>query len=788
MRTAGNTVRALALVGCAGLCALWAAAPMVQAQDRNLDEVRVKGNAENTRVVLFLSADTEGSAVSTFKLKGPDRLVIDVADTTPNMKVEAPDGNGVLVDKVDVVSFDDGQGLTTRITLTLNQSVDGFQPQLVTEGPRVIVNLVPVEADEDPVGDAIDEAEAGEVSTRDLSGPDRLVGGKSLTSLDFESLADVSRIKIGVKDTTDYTVSQPQRNLIVVDIPGTFLPQSLKRVLDTGDFISPIRMVRAYRISGGTRVAISLRSNSEYRHTITGDGIIVVDVDVPEDLKRQRDRAWTESGAASPSRQSGDLGNASAQEVLIGSGGRTTSPSNAWGRGGGYLDPSSSFAGAAGFMIDQSSANSLPFSGRRISLDFVNADIHSIFRLISHVSRLNIVAGDDVQGQVTVRMTDVPWDMALAAVLQAKGLGSQRFGNVVRVAPIETIKSEQQAALEAKRAQEELVELDLLVVPLNYVQASAMVAQVEALLSSRGSVEVDITSNQLVVKESDKRLAQIRELIRYLDRQTPQVLIEARVVEANSTFTKGLGVQWGGELDYTSRTGYSTGLFFPNGVGVGGAIGRDVQSSPTFYSPGQESLMVDLGAEGANSGIAFNLGSIPGLIDLDARLSALESEGWGKVISQPRVTTLDNKTANISQGQRIPFLSTSAGGTNVQFIEAELELEVTPHITSDNKVFLALSVTNNRADFSTLVQGQPAIQTKEVTTELLVADGDTTVMGGVFSTEHSYSQDRVPGFSKIPLLGYLFKNSAEALNRNELLVFLTPHIVSKPMSTSSSSM
>lgn len=788
MRTAGSTIRALALAGCAGIGALWAAAD-VQAQDRNLDEVRVKGDAENTRVVLFLSADTEGSAVSTFKLKGPDRLVIDIADTTPNMKVEAPDGNGVLVDKVDVVSFDDGQGLTTRITLTLNDSVDGFQPQLVTEGPKVIINLVPLAEDEDPVGDAIDEASGGVgVDGRDLSGPDRLVTGKTLTSLDFENLNEVSRVKIGVRDVKDYTVSQPQRNLLVVDIPGAFLPQSLKRVLDTGEFLSPVRMVRAYRISGGTRVAISLRSSSEFKHTITGDGIIVVDVDVPEDLKRQRNQAWSESGAASPARSQGDLGNASAKEVLIGSSGRTSSPSSAWGRGGGYLDPSSSFAGAAGFMIDQSSANSMPFSGRRISLDFVNADIHSIFRLISHVSRLNIVAGDDVQGQVTVRMTDVPWDMALAAVLQAKGLGSQRFGNVVRVAPIETIKSEQQAALEAKRAQEELVELDLLVVPLNYVQASAMVAQVEALLSTRGSVEVDVTSNQLVVKENEKRLAQIRELIRYLDRQTPQVLIEARVVEANSAFQKGLGVQWGGELDYTSRTGYSTGMFFPNGVGVGGAIGRDTQSSPTFYSPGSQSLMVDLGAEGANSGVAFSLGSIPGLIDLDARLSALESEGWGKVISQPRVTTLDNKTANISQGQRIPFLSTSAGGTNVQFIEAELELEVTPHITSDNKVFLALTVTNNRADFSQLVQGQPAIQTKEVTTELLVADGDTTVMGGVFSTEHSYSQDRVPGFSKIPLIGYLFKNSAEAINRNELLVFLTPHIVSRPSNTSSSSM
>jgi type IV pilus assembly protein PilQ len=432
---------------------------------------------------------------------------------------------------------------------------------------------------------------------------------------------------------------------------------------------------------------------------------------------------------------------------------------------------------ASGFMFDGGSAASAPYAGRRISLDFVNADIHSIFRLISHVSRLNIVSGDDVQGLVTVRMTDVPWDQALAAVLTAKGLGSQRFGNIVRVAPIETIKSEQQSALEAKRAQEELTELELLVLPLNYVQASEIFEQLQDLLSPRGQIQADKTGNQLIIKETEKRLVQLRELIKHLDRQTPQVLIEARVVEANSNFTRSLGVQWGGELDATTRTGYSTGMFFPNGVGLSGAMDRS--GNPIFYGVGQESLMVDLGADASNSGVAFNLGSIPGLIDLDARLSAMESDGWGKVVSQPKVTTLDNQEAKVSQGQRIPFLSTSAGGTTVQFISAALEMSVTPHITADDKVFLSVSIQNNRADFSQLVLGQPAIQIKEIETELLVADGDTTVMGGVFSTESSYSQDRVPGFSKIPLLGYLFKNSTEAVTRNELLVFITPHIVTR---------
>ncbi len=782
MRKGFRSLKVAMALGLGGL--LLSAQEPVSAQDLTLNEVKVVAG-ETTQVLLYLSDAASGSAVSTFTLEDPDRLVIDIADTTANMEVTAVEGDGVLVDRAEVVSFDDGTGLTTRITLYLNRSASEIQPQVVTDGAKVTLSLPVVDRSEDPVGEALEPdgewtPQSAGMGNRELSGPDALRGGKTLSTLDFKVHSATHQVVIGLAGTTDYTVSQPSDSLIVVDIPGAFVPQSLRRPLDTGEFISPVRMVRAYKTGSGARVAISLRRNVKYKHTITGRGLVVLDLAVPADMQDQRDEAAGYGSGVSPSRPEGG-GNAYAQEVVIGGDGRSINPSSTWDRVG-INDPTSSFSGAAGFMFDSSSSSSMPFNGRRISLDFVNADIHSIFRLISHVSRLNIVASDDVQGQVTVRMTDVPWDMALAAVLQSKGLGSQRFGNIVRVAPIETIKSEQQAALEAKRAIIEMQDLSLLVIPLNYVQAAELQPQVEALLSSRGSIQVDVTSNQLVIQETEKRLAQIRELIRYLDRQTPQVLIEARIVEANSNAAQAMGVQWGSEVDATTRTGYGTGLFFPSGVGVGGAIDRQAGGA-AFYESGTDALMVDMGAEAANSGVAFNLGSIPGLVDLDARLSALETDGFGKVISQPRITTLDNKTANISQGQRIPFLSTYAGGTNVQFIEAQLSLQVTPHITTDDKIFLAVNVTNNRADFSQLVQGNPAIQTKEVSTELLIADGDTTVMGGVFATEHSYSQDRVPGFSKIPLIGYLFKNSAEALSRNELLVFLTPHIVTRPQRT-----
>ena len=637
------------------------------------------------------------------------------------------------------------------------------------------------------------ETEQGE---RRLSGPEDIEESIAVTSLDFQMLDNVARVIIGVKGAEDIQHQLKNENLIVVDVPDAFLPQSLNntgqnagRFLNTEKFLrfgSPIKKVRAYRTSKGARIAIASpdgkggrgRSLADYRFKNLGNGLVYIDIP----LTAQEQESWLEcsgEGVAEVAPQDSDSGieNAYRKEVLIGKGGRTIDPQSAFGTGGGSSSPSMLPGMVGGFITEVSGASAQSYMGERINLDFMNADIHGIFRLISTYSKWNIVAGDDVQGKVTVQMHDVPWDQAFQAILQSKGLGAQKFGNVVRVAPIETIKSEQQAALDAKRAQEELAELQMQVLPLNYTTAAQMQSQIQDLISERGSVQVDTSGNQLIIQETEERIAQIRELVRQLDKATPQVLIEARVVEASSNFTKSLGIEWGAELNASTETGYSTGLFFPNSVGVAG--GMDRAGGGQFYSAGQENLLVDLGASGSTGSVAFSLGSIPGLVDLDARLSAMEADGWGKVVSKPRITTLDNKSAQIQQGQKIPFLSTSSGGTRVQFIEATLNLSVTPHITSDDKVYLTVQISNNRADFSQLVQGQPAIQIKQVSTEMLVADGDTTVMGGVFSTEESYSQDRVPGLSKIPLLGYLFKNSAEAVTRNELLVFITPHVVTK---------
>jgi len=823
--------RLSAVVGLGVVGSVMAQPAYAQGQAIVVESVAVQGDA----VSIHLGSSAEGSAVSSFLLDGPSRIAIDIMDAEmASGWKEQSIVSGKNVSDVQVTQFDDENGKIVRVEILVSSPVEH---SLRTVGDTISVELSSNAAGEDLLADALsgeidsgsvdpladalsaesDKVPVSEDSTEDtdssvdplmdalasddfasdledaieaegtfvpaskLSGPEQLPGGAALTSLDFEQLDTESRIIIGIKDIQGYDVSRPRPDSLMIDIDDASLPKSLSRILDTKHFYSPVQMVRAYRTSNGARISVSLSSDAEYSVSKAQNGYLIVSVPIPASMRQEQMNSYQAEASVAPGTPDTGLSNAYQKEILIGESGNTSDPQASFGTGGGANDPAAMLGMSSGFMYDTGSSSNQKYTGKRISLDFVNADIHSIFRLISHVSNLNIVTGDDVSGRVTVRLQNVPWDQALAAVLQAKGLGSQKFGNIIRVAPIETIKSEQQSAVEAKRAQEELTELQLLVLPLNYAQASELQAQVTELLSSRGTLQVDTRGNQLIIKETEKRLAQIRELVRHLDKETPQVLIEARVVEASSNFTQMMGIQWGAELQANASTGYSTGLLFPNSVGLSGGLSRAGEEQ--FYSAGADNLLVDMGAEASTSGIAFSLGSIPGLIDLDARLSAMESDGYGKVVSEPRITTLDNQQARISQGARIPYLSTSSGGTQVQFIEAALEMFVTPHITSDNQVFLDLNISNNRPDFSNLVQGQPAIQIKEAQTNVLVSNGDTTVIGGVFSTSTTYSKDRVPGFHKIPVLGKLFQNSADSVTRDEMMVFITPHIVTRTVSS-----
>ena len=292
-------------------------------------------------------------------------------------------------------------------------------------------------------------------------------------------------------------------------------------------------------------------------------------------------------------------------------------------------------------------------------------------------------------------------------------------------------------------------------------------------MSARGETVVDERSNTIIIKDISRNVDEAVTLVKLLDKPNPQVMIESRIVEAITTFARDIGVQWGGKGSMDAAHGNSTGFNFPNSVGVTGGPG-----SPTTPS-GNGNFLVNLPANTAGSGgsIGFTFGSLSKAINLDLVLSALESTGEGKIISSPRVSALDNKEARVQQGLSIPYLSVSASGTAVQFIDAVLQLIVTPHVTPDNKIFMKIKATKNAPDDTIVVQGQPAIRKNEAETEILLVDGETAVIGGILTLDRNEQVSKVPFFGDIPLIGWLFKKKQANETKRELIIFITPRIV-----------
>jgi type IV pilus assembly protein PilQ len=432
------------------------------------------------------------------------------------------------------------------------------------------------------------------------------------------------------------------------------------------------------------------------------------------------------------------------------------------------------------------------YRGRRIDLDFNNADIHNILRLLAEVGGVNIVTSDDVSGTVTIRMRNVPWDQALEVILQAKGLGMVRRGNLIRVAPLETLEKERELAIERRKQLETLEPLETRLVPVSYATATDLEPRVEELLSERGSVSVDERTNVLIVRDIADTLDDIEELIRTLDTQTPQVLVEARIVEATSQYVRDVGIQWGGDVSMSTATGNPTGLIFPANLGVIG--GNYDQQSPTGgLSPFQRAVSnpnyaVNLPATtstGQGGALGITMGALGGGVNLAVRLSAAESNGVVRIISSPRILTLDNHEAHIAQGTLIPYSQISAQGVQTAFQEAKLELRVRPHVTSDGSVSMHVKVTRDEPDFTrTSPRGDPTILKREAETDLLIEDGHTAVIGGIYTRNTGRQVDQIPFFGDIPILGVLFQRRRVRDERNELLIFLTPRIVNRAESLS----
>jgi len=392
-----------------------------------------------------------------------------------------------------------------------------------------------------------------------------------------------------------------------------------------------------------------------------------------------------------------------------------------------------------------------------------------------------------VSGAVTIRMRNVPWDQALEVILQAKGLGMVRRGNLIRVAPLETLEKERELAIARRKQLEELEPLETRLVPVSYATAADLEPRVEELLSERGSVSFDERTNVLIARDIAENLDDVEELVRTLDTQTPQVLVEARVVEATSQYIRDVGIQWGGDVTMSTATGNPTGLVFPSSLGVIGG-NYDPDSPTSGLSPFTRivptpNYAVNLPATtgtGAGGALGLTLGSLGGAVNIAVRLSAAEANGVVRIISSPRILTLDNHEAHISQGTLIPYSQVSAQGVQTAFQQAQLELRVRPHVTADGSVSMHVKLTRDEPDFTrTSARGDPTILKREAETDLLIEDGHTAVIGGIYTRSTGRTVDSIPFFGDIPILGVLFQRRRVRDERSELLIFLTPRIVNR---------
>ncbi|MEK6758398.1 MAG: type IV pilus secretin PilQ [Deltaproteobacteria bacterium] len=561
--------------------------------------------------------------------------------------------------------------------------------------------------------------------------------GTIVEDVDFRRTGDKGRLSISLSAKSVHSVQESQDGkTVIIDIKGAKVPEHLSRTLDATKLKTAVAAISSYNEGDSARVMVKLIEKTPFEVT-TVNGTI----------------------------------NLEFAAVAMAEGANGTK-----------------------MEVSKAIETKREYIGKRIDLDMVDANIADVLRLLAEVSNLNIIASDDVKGQVSIRLKDVPWDQAFEIILKSKELGSVREGNVVRVAPASKLRQETEAALASKKAQEKLEPLEIKFIPINYAKSDELLKQVKGVLSERGTVEEDKRTNTLIVKDVKLHIAAADNLVSRLDTRVPQVLIEARIVEASSSFARDLGIQWG--IDFRNGTNRRVNTFGST-TQVGQAGIDPSQQTMTFtddsvaYPVTKQKFSADAGATnyavnmpatgtaGTLGAIGFLLGKTTGTnpMILDLRLSAGESAGMLKTISRPRITTMDNKEAKIEQGESIPFETTSASGTATSFVDANLSLTVTPHITPDGSVLMKIKASRNSIGTFRTSAGAPSINKKESLTEVLVRDGETTVIGGIVISDKNDSERGIPFLKDIPLLGWLFKSRSISDSQTELLIFITPNIV-----------
>ncbi|AMS14703.1 fimbrial protein [Pseudomonas chlororaphis] len=531
--------------------------------------------------------------------------------------------------------------------------------------------------------------------------------GRSIRSVDFQrGEQGEGNVLIDLSDSEMSPDIQERDGKLVLTFAKARLPEPLRVRLDVKDFATPVQFVSARAESGKAIVTIEPGGTFDYS-TYQTDNKLTVSV-----------RPMT----------SGDLQKRNAERSA--------------------------------------------YNGEKLSLNFQDIEVRSVLQLIADFTNLNLVASDTVQGGITLRLQNVPWDQALDLVLKTKGLDKRKVGNVLLVAPADEIAARERQELESQKQIADLEPLRRELLQVNYAKAAEIaklfqsVTRAEDKSDERGSITVDERTNNIIAYQTRERLDELRRIVSQLDIPVRQVMIEARIVEANVDYDKSLGVRWGGSIQNQGNwnaSGVSNGA---NGSSTIGTPGSTSSNSP----------FVDLGTTANTSGLGIAF--ITDNVLLDLELTAMEKTGNGEIVSQPKVVTSDKETAKILKGTEIPYQeAASSGATSVSFKEASLSLEVTPQITPDNRIIMEVKVTKDEPDYLNKVQDVPPIKKNEVNAKVLINDGETIVIGGVFSNTQSKVVDKVPFLGDVPYLGRLFRRDVVSEKKSELLVFLTPRIM-----------
>lgn len=733
---------------------------------RTLSAISVNNNT------ITLALDGSINDFKTFRLNNPERFVVDLINVQSGLSGRLLPLNaagvasariGIYPDKVRVVldavngnfpeatttQTDKGVVITliaksddenshtklsaTNVEKTTEENSNSRAKQDATSEKQEVGKAVP------PSTRSNEKSEAGSVISSDgqvnkETFKSKLHSGTpSVDMIDFQVVDGISRVSVKVvgEITADKPVKSP--GYVTLTIKNTTLPKKLQRSLETRSFVSPVLRITPLSIrtrkSTDTKIRIAMRVDAPYEFRKEGDMLFV-------DFKQ-------------PEGQAADKLIAEAADLKIRPGYKKAAPV-AEGEMSADLTPVIE-------STDKSYASTHGYKGRKVTLEFADAEVRKIFQLLSEVSNKNFVLGDEVTGSISLKLVNVPWDQALDIILDTKNLDKREEGNIILIRGKGKFKSQAEEELEIKKTTAKSIELKTETFSINYADLGDIASQFEKLKTpDRGQIASDKRTSKIIVKDTPQALSDMRSLLLQLDIPERQVMIEARIVEATSTFSRNLGINWG----VHQRDGSAAFL----GINALDSVFGGIASSPPTSGTGSSA--------GGSMGISF--GTLANNIKIDTRLSAAASAGMVKIISSPKVATLNHKPAKISQGQQIPYQNTTATtGAVTAFVAATLSLEVTPHINANGTIIMKIDAKNDAPGTGS----PPPINTKQATTELLLKDGETTVIGGIYVDSDQESDDGVPYLMDIPFIGNLFKSNSKSKTKTELLIFITPRIL-----------